>query len=46
MLNKNAHSSYIIISMLQSFILKTILSEFLFDPHFSVRILERWIPDS
>lgn len=46
MLKVNSHSSYIIISMLQSFILETVLKSFANDNHFSIKIYERWIPDS
>ena len=45
MLKNESYSSYVVISMLQSFILETILRTFLEDRHFTVRIHERPIPD-
>ena len=46
MLRQDRPSSYIIISMLQSFILETILRGFANDKHFVIKIHERWINDS
>lgn len=46
MMRQDKPSSYIIISMLQSFILETILRSFANDKYFTIKIHERWIPDS
>lgn len=46
MMKSECFSSYVVISMLQSFILETILRTFLADKHFAIKIHERFIPDS
>jgi hypothetical protein len=46
MLKVETFSSYVVISMLQSFILETLLKSFFSDHHFTIRIHERFIPDS
>ena len=46
LLRKDKHCCVVVISMLQDFVLRTLLEGFMGDPQFIVTIHERWIPNS
>ena len=46
MLKKNVNGSYVVISMLQEFVLRTLLENFAENFHFKINITECAIPDS